>query len=256
MKPVALITGGTRGIGFGIARVLAGAGWDLALCGVRGEDAVATAVAPLRGTGAEVLYCRADVGQAEDRRCLLNAVRVRFGRLNALINNAGIAPAVRADLLDATEESFEKLMRVNLQGPFFLTQSAAKWMIEQRQADPLFPACIVNISSISAETASPNRGDYCISKAGIGMATKLWAVRLADYGIPVYEVRPGIVETDMTAAVKARYDKLIGAGLLLQPRWGTPEDVGRAVAMLLRGDLSYSTGQVLQVDGGFNISRL
>jgi NAD(P)-dependent dehydrogenase (short-subunit alcohol dehydrogenase family) len=256
MKRTALVTGGSRGIGFGIATALAAEGFDLAICGVREEKEVAEPLAALRAKNVNVLYCACDIGDADSRKRMLETIRERFGRLNLLVNNAGVAPKVRADILDATEESFEWVLKVNLQAPYFLTQSAAKWMIELRRADPDFPACIINISSISATTASPNRGDYCISKAGIGMATKLWAVRLADFGIPVYEVRPGIIRTDMTSGVVEKYDKLIGQGILLQPRWGQPEDVGKAVASLARGDFPYSTGQVVAVDGGFGIERL
>jgi 3-oxoacyl-[acyl-carrier protein] reductase len=167
-----------------------------------------------------------------------------------------VAPKVRADLLEATEESYERVMRINLQGPYFLTQAAARWMVQQRQQDPGYAALIVNISSISATVASPSRGEYCISKAGVSMATKLWAARLGEFGIPVYEIRPGIVKSDMTKPVTEKYDKLIAEGLCVQARWGMPEDVGRAVAMLVRGDLAYSTGQVILVDGGLTLPRL
>lgn len=255
-RKVALVTGGARGIGFGVARCLAREGCDLAVCGVREESAAAGALEELRGLGARVLYCRADVSDAAARGALLRAVEEGYGRLHVLVNNAGVAPRVRADITEATEESYERVMKVNLQGPYFLTQAAANWMIRQRRADAAFGGCIVNISSISAEVASPSRGEYCLSKAGISMATKLWAARLAEFGIPVYEVRPGIIDTDMTAAVREKYDRLIGQGLLLQARWGLPEDVGRAVAALVRGDLAYSTGQVLSVDGGFSVPRL
>lgn len=253
---VALITGGARGIGLGIARALAREGYGIAIGDLHEEDAVAGALGDLRSLGADVLYCRADISDAQARRRMLGEIEARFGRLNVLVNNAGVAPKVRADLLEATEESYEYVMRINLQGPYFLTQAAANWMIRERRADPDLPACIVNISSISAEVASPNRGEYCLSKAGVSMATKLWAVRLAEFGIPVYEIRPGIIATDMTAVVKEKYDRLIAEGLLLQPRWGRPEDVGRAVAMLVRGELAYSTGQVIAVDGGMGVPRL
>jgi len=256
MKPVALVTGGARGIGRGISRCLARDGFQLAICGVRSEDAVLPVVEELHDIGVEVLYVRTDVADRDSREELLSRVRERFGRLDVLVNNAGIAPRERKDVLDATEESFEEVLRTNLQGPYFLTQSVARWMIAQKTLDPECRACIVNVSSVSATTASTNRGEYCISKAGVAMATALWAVRLAEYGIPVYEVRPGIILTDMTSRVREKYDRLIGQGLLLQPRWGEPEDVGKAVAMLARGDLAYSTGQVLQVDGGFSVSRL
>jgi NAD(P)-dependent dehydrogenase (short-subunit alcohol dehydrogenase family) len=256
MKKAALITGGARGIALGIARCLARERCDIAVCDIHEEAAVAEALDGLRGLGAEAIYCRADVADAAARRQMLAQIREKFGRLNVLVNNAGVAPAVRADILEATEESFERLIRINLQGPYFLTQAAAQWMIEQRRNDSDFEGCIINVSSISAAVASPTRGEYCISKAGVSMATKLWAVRLAEFGIPVYEVRPGIIKTDMTAAVTAKYDKLIGEGILLQPRWGLPEDVGRAVAMMVRGDIAYSTGQVVMVDGGFTVQRL
>jgi NAD(P)-dependent dehydrogenase (short-subunit alcohol dehydrogenase family) len=255
-RKVALITGGSRGIGFGVAQALALEGCDLAVCGMRDETAVAEALAALRSTGREVLYVACDVSRSGDRARLVDAVRARFGRLNVLVNNAGMAPRERHDILDATEESFEEILKVNLQGPYFLTQSCARWMIGQRQADPACPACIVNVSSVSATVASVTRGEYCISKAGVSMATQLWAARLGSHGIPVYEVRPGIIATDMTAGVRAKYDKLIAEGLLVQPRWGTPEDVGRAVVMLARGDLAYSTGQVIMVDGGLTVPRL
>jgi NAD(P)-dependent dehydrogenase (short-subunit alcohol dehydrogenase family) len=167
-----------------------------------------------------------------------------------------VAPKVRADILEATEESYERVMKINLQGPYFLTQAAANWMVEQQKADASFGGCIVNISSVSATVASTSRGEYCISKAGVSMATQLWAARLGEFNIPVYEIRPGIIQTDMTAAVKEKYDKLIGQGLLVQARWGVPEDIGKAVAMLARGDLAYSTGQVILVDGGQTVQRL
>jgi 3-oxoacyl-[acyl-carrier protein] reductase len=253
---VALVTGGARGIGLGISRCLAAEGCNLAVCGVREEQAAATGLDELRHLGAEVLYCRADVSDQHARAVMLDQIRQQFGRLDVLVNNAGIAPKVRADILDATEESFEQVLRTNLQGPYFLTQAVANWMIAERQASPDFRGAIINISSISATVASPNRGEYCISKAGVSMATQLWAVRLGEYDIPVYEVRPGIIKTDMTAPVTAKYDKLIGEGLCVQARWGTPEDVGRAVAMLVRGTLAFSTGQVIMVDGGLTLARL
>lgn len=255
-RRVALVTGGGRGIGYGIAECLAAEGFDIAVCDIHPEAAVAQALQGLRDKGADVLYCLADVTDPSARKRMLDRIKERFGSLNVLVNNAGVAPRVRSDITEATEESFERLMRINLQGPYFLTQAVAKWMIAQKQSDPGFAACIVNISSVSAEVASISRGDYCISKAGVSMATKLWAVRLGAYDIPVYEIRPGIIETDMTAMVKEKYDKLIAEGLLVQPRWGQPADVGRAVAMLARGDLRYSTGCVITVDGGQTLQRL
>jgi NAD(P)-dependent dehydrogenase (short-subunit alcohol dehydrogenase family) len=256
MKKVALVTGGRRGLGYGIAECLAKDGCDLVICDIAEEAEVAEAMNGLRKLGADVLYCKADITNRDARKAMLDATRKRFGRLNVLVNNAGIAPRERKDILEATEESFELLMKVNLQGPYFLTQAVANWMVEQKRADENFAGCIVNVASISSRTASTGRGEYCISKAGVSMATQLWAVRLGEFNIPVFEVRPGVMKTDMTAAVQAKYDKLIAEGLLLQARWGLPEDVGKAVAMLARGDLPYSTGQVIMIDGGFSVSRL
>lgn len=256
MKRVALITGSARGIGLGIARCLAAEGLNLALCDLREEKDVRDTLEELRNQSVDVLYCVCDVADADQRAAMLKAIRNRFGRLNVLVNNAGIAPPQRRDILEATEESFERVMCVNLQGPYFLTQSAANWMIEQRKADPEFRGCIVNITSISAKVASVNRGEYCISKAGLSMASQLWAVRLAEFGIGVYEIQPGLVETDMTAGVRKKYDEQIRAGLVPQHRWGQPEDVGRTVAMLARGDLPYSTGAVIPVDGGMMLRSL
>lgn len=255
-KKVALITGAGRGIGLGTARCLAAEGCDIVVCDVHEEETVTEALDQLRKLGAEVLYCRSDVSDPDARREMIDQIRRRFGRLNVLVNNAGVAPKVRADILEATEESFERLIRINLQGPYFLTQAVANWMIQHRKEDDRFEACIVNISSISATVASPSRGEYCISKAGLSMATQLWAARLGEFGIGVYEIRPGVIRTDMTAPVREKYDKLIAEGLCIQPRWGFPDDIGRAVAMLVRGDLPYSTGQVIMVDGGLTLPRL
>jgi NAD(P)-dependent dehydrogenase (short-subunit alcohol dehydrogenase family) len=256
MKRVALVTGGMRGIGLGIAQCLAAEQLDLAVCGMRDEAAVADTTRALARLGADVLYVRADVGDAAARRRLLEAIQGRFHRLDVLVNNAGVAPQVRTDILEATEESFEEVLRTNLRGPYFLTQACANWMIAEKKSDPAFRGCIVNVSSMSATVASVRRGEYCISKAGMSMATQLWAVRLGEYGIPVYEIRPGLIKTDMTACVREKYDKLLGEGLALQGRWGMPEDVGKAVAALVRGDFAYSTGQVISVDGGLTVPRL
>ena len=256
MRQVALVTGGTRGIGLGIARALAEGGFDLALCGLREGGEVAPVLAELRGGGASVDYFRADIGERADRVRLVSEVGDAFGRLNVLVNNAGMAPAARVDLLEAREESFEQLLRVNLQGPYFLTQGVARWMLDQKSSSEGWSGCVVNVTSVSATHASPNRGEYCVSKAGLAMASRLWAVRLAEAGIPVYEVRPGIIRTDMTAGVAEKYDRQISEGLVPQGRWGTPEDVGRVVAALARGDAAYSTGAVVVVDGGLTIPRL
>ncbi len=255
MKKVALVTGGTRGIGLAIAQSLAREGYDLALCGLRTESEVYETLAGLRSLSAQVCYFQSDIGDPGARKALVQGLRDGAGRLDLLVNNAGVAPRQRRDMLEATEESFEWVLRVNLQGPYFLTQAVANWMIEQKRSEARFGGCIINVTSVSATVASTNRGEYCISKAGLAMASSLWAVRLAEFGIPVYEVRPGVIATDMTAGVREKYDRLIAGGLLLQPRWGLPEDVGKAVAMLARGDASYSTGQVIMVDGGLTVLR-
>lgn len=253
---VVLVTGGSRGIGFGIAERLAGEGWSVVITGRRPADDVAETVMQLEAHGGEVMYCAADVADADARAALLEAVRQRFGRLDGLVNNAGVAPEVRADLLDASEESYDRVMAINLKGPYFLTQAVAKWMLAQRQARPEAQMAIVTVGSISAYTASVARGEYCLSKAGLGMLTKLFAARLAEARVGVYEVRPGIIETDMTAAVKEKYDALIAEGLTPIRRWGQPADVAAAVAMCLRGELPYSTGEVINVDGGFHLRTL
>ncbi len=255
-RPIALITGGSRGIGLGVAKALAAGDHDLVINGIRYEGQVADVLEDLRSTGAEVLYAQADVAEPADRQRLIDQTAAKFGRLNVLVNNAGVAPKARTNLLDATEASFERVMRINLQGPYFLTQLAARWMIEQKHANALWTGCIVNITSISSIMASTPRGEYCISKAGLSMATKLWATELGPHGVNVYEVQPGITKTDMTATVTEKYDALIADGLTVQPRWGQPEDVGKAVAMLAAGALPYSTGQVLRVDGGLLLPRL
>lgn len=256
MKKVVLVTGGGRGIGLGISKCLASEGCNVVVCGIRPEEQVRAAMDELQELGADVLYCRADVADKEARNHMLSKIKAHFGCLHVLVNNAGVAPKMRADILESTEESYERVMHINLQGPYFLTRAVAKWMIEQQREHEHFEGCIVNISSVSATVASPSRGEYCISKAGLSMATQLWAVRLGEYGIPVYEVRPGVIKTGMTRTVQAKYDRLISEGLLVEPRWGLPEDVGRAVATLVRGDLPYATGQVLVVDGGLTLQRL
>jgi 3-oxoacyl-[acyl-carrier protein] reductase len=253
---VAVVTGGTRGIGFGVALTLAQAGFALVITGRRNHDQVQTALDQIKAHSTDSIYVQADVVSGSDRTRLLLAVEENFGRLDVLVNNAGIAPRVRADILEAREDSFDELISTNLKGPYFLTQAAAAWMVRQQEADRSAHRAIINISSVSATVASVNRGDYCISKAGIAMATRLWAVRLAEYGIGVYEVRPGIIETDMTAGVHEKYDALIDGGLLLEKRWGTPGDVGKAVCLLAKGELPYATGSVLHVDGGLTVPRL
>ena len=255
MKRVALITGGSRGIGYGIAQHLAQNGFDIAINGVRPAGAVTDAINELRNTGADVLYCQGNTGLSEDRKRILKEVEGHFGKLNVLVNNAGIAPKQRRDLLEMTEESFDDVLNINLKGAFFLAQRSANWMVEQKKGDSNFFGCIINVNSVSANVASVNRGEYCISKAGLSMVTQLLAVRLGEYDIPVYEVRPGVISTDMTAGVKEKYDKLIGEGLTVQKRWGFPDDVGKAVSSLSLGNFPYSTGQVIMIDGGLTLRR-
>lgn len=253
---VALVTGGARGIGLGIALKLAEAGFTLVISGRRARDEVEPALDEIRKLSSASIYIQADVSKGADRARLLLAVEEAFGRLDVLVNNAGIAPRVRADILDAGEDSFDELIAVNLKGPYFLTQAAAAWMKRQQAAVPTVHRAIINIGSVSATMASVNRGDYCISKAGIAMATLLWAARLAEFGISVYEVRPGVIETDMTAGVREKYDAMIESGLFLEKRWGTPADVGSAVCVLAKGELPYATGSVIIVDGGLALPRL
>ena len=256
MKQVALVTGGSRGIGYGIVEQLAMQGFDIAINGVRPAELVADVMESIRAFGVNVIYCQGNISLTEDRKKILQQVKDHFKKLNILVNNAGIAPKERRDVLSTTEESFDEVISTNLKGNYFLTQDVANWMIEQKKTDANYTGCIINVSSISATVASVNRGEYCISKAGISMATQLFAVRLSEFNIPVYEVRPGIISTDMTAGVKEKYDKLIEEGLLLQKRWGQPDDVGKVVASLAKGDFMYSTGQVFMVDGGLTIPRL
>jgi 3-oxoacyl-[acyl-carrier protein] reductase len=255
-RPVALVTGGTRGIGLGIARELARGGWDLLLSGLRPAADVSPVIEELEALGSRTGYVVADVCLPAARAALVQEARSRHGAVNALVNNAGRGPRARADLMEATEESFEEVMRTNLQGPYFLTQAVARDMIERRLSDPAFRAAIVFVTSVSAEMASIGRGEYCVSKAGLAMAARLFAVRLAGGGIPVYDVRPGIIATDMTSGVRETYDRRIADGLVPEQRWGQPEDVGRAVAALLRGDVPYATGTILHVDGGLSMPRL
>jgi len=257
MRRIALITGGSRGIGYGCAEHLARAGFDLAINGVREEKDAAAALDGLRKLGAEVVYCRGDISSAKDRAAIIQRVREKFGRLHVLVSNAGVAPKVRADVLETSEESWDHVVGANLKGGFFLTQAVAKWLIAQKQADPQgFHGSIIIVSSISATVVSTNRGEYCVSKAGLAMVAALFAARLGEYDLPVYEVRPGVIKTDMTAGATAKYDKLLGEGLAVTRRWGTPDDVGRAAAALARGDFPYSTGSVIMVDGGLTVPRL
>jgi len=253
---VALITGGSRGIGFGIAKALAAEGLDLAINGMRPEENVSTVLDELKSHGVRVIYCQGNVASQEDRTRILEKIKAELGGLNFLINNAGVAPKERNDILNMTEESYDFVMDINLKGTYFLTQASANWMIAQSKAEANFTGGIINVSSISATMASVNRGEYCISKAGMSMLTQLFAVRLGEYEIPVFEIRPGVIATDMTSGVKGKYDKLISEGLSVQKRWGTPSDCGKACAALVKGSFPFSTGQVIMIDGGLTLARL
>jgi NAD(P)-dependent dehydrogenase (short-subunit alcohol dehydrogenase family) len=265
-EKVVLITGAGRGIGRGIAEALAGRGFSLAINYHRDDKAAeecrhrCRSAAPEQDGGSFELF-KADISSAAARKHMIEDIYARFGRLDGLVNNAGIAPSVRADICEASEESFDRLIEVNLKSPYFLTREIVeKWRMSQEPGGPgeSLPGGkkIVFVTSISAETASVHRGDYCISKAGLSMAAKLWAVRLAGEGIQVYELRPGIIKTDMTKGVQEKYDRLIGEGLIPQNRWGLPADVGRMAASLIGGDCVYAAGTVLYADGGFHLSRL
>ena len=254
-RRVAVVTGASRGIGRAIAIELGRIGLDV-LINYRTNTAEAERTAEeIKAVGGRGEIFAADVGNDDDRQRLVTFARERFGRLDLLVNNAGIAPEKRVDLLETSAESFDRLLNVNLKGPFFLSQLVARWMIEQKNLPNYAPA-IVNIGSVSAYAASPERAEYCIAKAGMAMMTKVFAARLAEEGINVYEIRPGVIATDMTAAVKEKYDKQIADGLTPIKRWGTPEDVGRAVAAIASGSFPFSTGEVINVDGGFHLRRL
>ena len=256
MNKVALITGGSRGIGLGIVNQLARLGFDIAFNGVRPAELVTDVMEEIKALGVDAIYCQGNISVKEDRTRIIQQVKQRFNRLNILVNNAGIAPRERQDILSATEQSYDEVMTTNLKGPYFLTQEIANWMIDQKADNPDYQACVINVSSISATVASVNRGEYCLSKAGMSMATQLFAVRLGEFDIPVYEVRPGVIHTDMTSGVKEKYDKMIADGLCVQKRWGQPEDIGKVVGALATGSFPYSTGQVIMVDGGLTIPRL
>ncbi len=255
-QKVALVTGGSRGIGKAIVLALAESHYHVVINFASRQEAALSVKEEVQARGLMAEIFRADVSQKRDQVLLLEFVREHFGRLDVLVNNAGVAPSVREDLLSTQEESFDRLISINLRGPFFLTQRAAKWMVELRQSVPQYAPAIINISSISAYTSSPNRAEYCISKAGVSMMTQLYADRLAEFGIPVFEIRPGIIDTDMTSSVKEKYDRLIGEGLTPVRRWGKPEDVGKAVAAIVQGYLPFSTGEIINVDGGFHLRRL
>jgi 3-oxoacyl-[acyl-carrier protein] reductase len=253
-RQTALITGASRGIGRAIALALASEGFNIIINYASNTSAAQKTQSEVEARGAKAHAIQADIGQSSDRQRLAEAAWNAFGRIDLLVNNAGVAPAVRADLLEATEDSFDRVIGINLKGPYFLTQLIVKKMLH---AKPVGSPKIVNISSLSADTASTNRGDYCIAKAGMAMMTKLYAARLAEHGINVYEIRPGIVETDMTAAVKSKYEKMILEEKITPiARWGQPEDVAKAVVAIARDLFPYSTGDVFHVDGGFHVRRL
>ncbi|MGD1278142.1 MAG: 3-ketoacyl-ACP reductase [Tepidisphaeraceae bacterium] len=250
----ALITGASRGIGRAIALALAREGFNIAINYATSAAAAQEVQRQVESAGVRAVVIQADISSAADRRRLADEAWAAFGRIDLLVNNAGIAPSARADLLEASEESFDKLISTNLKGPYFLTQLIARKMI---QAQPIGSPKIINVASVSAYAPSTNRGDYCVAKAGLSMMTKLYAARLAEYGINVYEIRPGIIETDMTGPVKATYDKLILQDELTPiRRWGKPEDVARAVVAIAKDLLPFSTGEVINVDGGFHLRRL
>jgi len=231
-------------------------GFDIAVNGRRDEEQAKLVISKIRASGARAVYIRADVSRTEDRTLILTRLKEEFGGIDIFVNNAGVPSKLRADILEASEESFDRVLDVNLKGPFFLTQIIAKWMVELKQRDDRLEPKIINISSISSYTSSPSRAEYCVSKAGVSMMTKLYADRLSEYGINVYEIRPGVIDTPMTEPVKEKYGKLISQGLTPIKRWGKPEDVAKAVVAIAKGYFPFSTGEVFDVDGGFHIRRL
>ncbi|KPM49353.1 3-ketoacyl-ACP reductase [Jiulongibacter sediminis] len=253
---VALVTGGSRGIGFGIATELAKVGFDLTINGVRDEESAQEALNSLQSHGTKVTYAQGNIAKAEDRTAIIEKVLADHGRLNVLVNNAGVAPKVRKDMLEIEEEDFDYMMNINQKGTFFLTQKAAKELIKQKEGNDDFEAMIINITSISARTASTQRIEYCMAKASLSIMSSSFAVKMADYGIPVYEVQPGVIETDMTTVVKDKYTKMAEDGLVLEKRMGKPADIGKVVASLATGGLPYCTGQIIVPDGGLGIMRL
>ncbi|PZX51446.1 3-ketoacyl-ACP reductase [Algoriphagus chordae] len=256
MSRIALVTGGSRGIGLGIAKKLAEEGFNLAINGVRDEADVREALEELKTFGVRVEYLQGNIASSEDRETIVSGMIAKFGKIDVLVNNAGVAPRTRSDVFDITEEDFDHLMDINMKGTFFLTQAIAKWMAELKNASPDSQISIVNITSISATVASTSRASYCMAKSALAMLSQVMTVKMAEFGIPVYEIRPGVIETDMIEKVREKYHEGVKNGMTLEPRMGFPEDVGRVVATLVRGDLPYSTGQVIMVDGGMTISRM
>lgn len=255
MKKTAIVTGGGRGIGYAIAERLGQAGCNIVILGTSLETRYEKALNRLTEKGIEWYYVQGSIGSDEDRKRLIKETVEQFGRVDILVNNAGVAPTERKDLLEMTEESFERVVGINTKGTMFLTQAVAKQMLKQEQRLPK-RGTIINIGSCSAETASVSRGEYCVSKAGIAMLTQLYAARLAGEGIFVHEVRPGIIKTDMTSAVKEKYDRMLEEGRFPIRRWGVPQDVAEMVRILCSDKILYTTGNYIDVDGGFHIRRL
>jgi len=251
MNKVAMVTGGTKGIGFGIVKELYEEGYSVACLGRTKNESVKELI---DSSNEKIKFIKTDINDVDTIRKSVKEVVEVFGRIDILVNNAGVAPKERNDILSTTTESFDFVVDTNLKGTYFMTQAVANVMVEQEKQD--YPFKIINISSMSAYTSSVNRGEYCISKAGISMITTLFADRLAEYGILVYEVRPGIIKTDMTSGVTGKYDNLIEEGLLPIKRWGTPKDISGAVSILCSPKMCYSTGDVINLDGGFHIRRL
>lgn len=255
-RKAALVTGAGRGIGRGIALALARNEWDVVVNYRSNEKEASRTATLIKEGGGTCIVLKADVGRLSEHGTLIEETVKHFGRLDLLVNNAGMAPRQRRDILETTEDSYDEVMAVNLKGPFFLTQLAARKMINLVEAGTVKAPRIINIASISAYVSSPNRSEYCISKAGMSMMTMLYADRLAEHGIQVFEIRPGIIDTDMTSTAKEKYDRLIGEGLSPIRRWGTAEDVARAVVAIAEGYLPFSTGEIINVDGGFHLRRV
>lgn len=256
MSRVALVTGGSRGIGLGIARKLAEAGINLAINGVREESDVREALKELKEFGVRVEYLQGNIASSEDRKTIVEGLLAKFGKIDILVNNAGVAPRTRSDFFDVTEEDYDHLMEINQKGTFFLTQAIAKWMADLKKASPESEISIITITSISSTVASTTRASYCMSKSALSMLSKVLAVKMAEFDIPVYEIRPGVIETDMIEKVRETYHQGVKNGMTLERRMGVPEDIGKVVTALVKGDLPYSTGQVICVDGGMTIARM
>lgn len=255
MKKTAIVTGGSRGIGLGIVKQLGLDGFSVVIMAASPEETHQATLEELAENNIDYLYIQGNIANKKDRMRCIDKTIEKYGRIDVLVNNAGVAPKQRTDILNMTEESYDYVMDTNTKGTMFMTQYAANKMIKQEPIDGI-RGIIVNVSSISADVSSTNRGEYCVSKAGISMITKLFADRLASENIYVYEIRPGIIETDMTSEVKEKYDRLFEQGICPIKRWGTPEDVGLAVSALCSAKFRYTTGQCIYVDGGFHIQRL